>query len=317
MLTCNIVIKTTSNGKKKQLIIKRNYADIENKKVYGRISMSFKIVIDSCGELPDELKRDERFESVPLTLIVGDTYEKADDGNFDQREFLDAVAACPTCPKSACPSPERYMEAYNAPVDRIYAITLSSKLSGSYNSAVLGKNLYHETYGEKNIYVVDSRSASCGQTQIAFKIMEWENEGRSFEEITQLAEEFVKDMSTYFVLNNLDTLRKNGRLSRVKAVVASTLSIKPVMAGDDGSIVQLAQCIGMKKGLAKMVEIALKNATNPENRTLMITHCNNPKGAESVRQMMEEGAGFKQVVVMDTAGISSMYANDGGIIMTL
>ena len=207
--------------------------------------MSYKIVVDSCCELPGELKKDPRFEIVPLTLIVGEDYEKPDDENFNQREFLDAVAACPKCPKSACPSPERYMEAYKTQAQHVYAVTLSSQLSGSYNSAVLGKNLYHDSYGEKDIYVVDSRSASCGETQLAYKIMEYEEAGLSFEEITEKIEQYVKEMNTYFVLENLETLRKNGRLSRVKALVASTLNIKPLMGADNGSIIQLGQGIGM------------------------------------------------------------------------
>lgn len=279
--------------------------------------MSYKIVVDSCCELPEKLKKDPRFESVPLTLIVGDSYEQPDDETFNQREFLDVVAACPTCPKSACPSPERYLEAYRTEAEHVYAVTLSSQLSGSYNSAVLGKNLYHDAYGEKDIYVVDSRSASCGETQLAYKIMEYEEAGLSFAEITEKIEQYVKEMNTYFVLENLETLRKNGRLSRVKAFVASTLNIKPLMGADNGSIIQLGQGIGMKKALAKLVDAAVSNAKDAQTRRLMITHCNNPSGAESVRKNIEERLNVKEVVIMDTAGISSMYANDGGVIVTL
>lgn len=279
--------------------------------------MSYKIVVDSCCELPEQLKKDSHFEIVPLTLIVGDSYEKEDDENFDQKEFLKIVAECPTCPKSACPSPERYMKAYQTEADHVYVVTLSSKLSGSYNSAVLGKSLYHENYGEKDIYVVDSKSASCGETQIAFKIVEWEDAGLSFDEITTKIEQFVKEMHTYFVLDNLETLRKNGRLSGVKALVASTLNIKPIMAGDDGAIVQIGQSVGIKKALAKMVEHAIKDLKDPEKKTLMITHCNNEARAISVKEQLLAKASFKDVVIMDTAGISSMYANDGGVILTV
>lgn len=279
--------------------------------------MSYKIVVDSCCELPEELKRDNRFESVPLTLIVGDVYEKEDDENFDQKEFLDIVAKSPVCAKSACPSPERYMQAYQTEADNVYVITLSSHLSGSYNSAVLGKNLYHEAHGEKNIYVVDSKSASCGETQIAFRLMELEEEGLSFEEIIEKIEEFVKNMNTYFVLDNLDTLRKNGRMSRVKAFVASTLSIKPVMGADDGTIIQRGQSVGIKKALAKMAELVVKEAEEPERKTLMITHCNAPERAQSVKEQIEARLPVKNILIMDTAGLSSLYANDGGVIVTL
>lgn len=278
--------------------------------------MSYKIVVDSCCELPEELKHDPRYEIVPLTLIVGDSYERLDDDGFDQKEFLQTVAECPVSPKSACPSPEKYMEAYRTDADHVYVVTLSSKLSGSYNSAVLGKNLYHETYGEKQIYVVDSRSASCGETQIAMQIARWEDEGMGYEEITEKIEKFTDEMHTYFVLDNLDTLRKNGRLSGVKALVASTLSIKPVMAGDQGSIVQLGQSVGIKKALAKMVDHVIRDVADPEKKCLMITHCNNPERANSVKEQILAKVKFKDVLIMDTAGISSMYANDGGVIVT-
>ncbi|MBD9150740.1 MAG: DegV family protein [Lachnospiraceae bacterium] len=278
--------------------------------------MSYKIVVDSCCELPEELKHDPRYEIVPLTLIVGDSYERLDDDGFDQKEFLQAVAECPVSPRSACPSPEKYMEAYRTDADHVYVVTLSSKLSGSYNSAVLGKNLYHETYGEKQIYVVDSRSASCGETQIAMQIARWEDEGMGYEEITEKIEKFTDGMHTYFVLDNLDTLRKNGRLSGVKALVASTLSIKPVMAGDQGSIVQLGQSVGIKKALAKMVDYVVRDVVDAEKKCLMITHCNNPERANSVKEQILAKVKFKDVLIMDTAGISSMYANDGGVIVT-
>ena len=278
--------------------------------------MSYKIVVDSCCELPEELKHDPRYEIVPLTLIVGDSYERLDDDGFDQKEFLRAVAECPVSPRSACPSPEKYMEAYRTDADHVYVVTLSSKLSGSYNSAVLGKNLYHETYGEKQIYVVDSRSASCGETQIAMQIARWEDEGMGYEEITEKIEKFTDGMHTYFVLDNLDTLRKNGRHSGVKALVASTLSIKPVMAGDQGSIVQLGQSVGIKKALAKMVDYVVRDVVDAEKKCLMITHCNNPERANSVKEQILSKVKFKDVLIMDTAGISSMYANDGGVIVT-
>ena len=279
--------------------------------------MSYKIVVDSCCELPEELKHDPRYEIVPLTLIVGDSYERLDDDGFDQKEFLRAVAECPVSPRSACPSPEKYMEAYRTDADHVYVVTLSSKLSGSYNSAVLGKNLYHETYGEKQIYVVDSRSASCGETQIAMQIARWEDEGMGYEEITEKIEKFTDGMHTYFVLDNLDTLRKNGRLSGVKALVASTLSIKPVMAGDQGSIVQLGQSVGIKKALAKMVDYVVRDVVDAEKKCLMITHCNNPERANSVKEQILSKVKFKDVLIMDTAGISSMYANDGGVIVAV
>ena len=278
--------------------------------------MKYKIVVDSCCELPKQYKQDERFQIIPLGIEVGD-YFILDDESFNQKEFLEKVAACPQCPKSSCPSPERFMEAYHCEAEEVFVVTLSSHLSGSYNSAELGRNLYHEKYGEKKIHVVDSESASCGETQLAMRLMRYKEAGLSFEETVKKIEVFKRKMRTYFVLDNLETLRKNGRLSGVRALVASTLNIKPVMIGNLGVIEQKGQAIGINKALAKLADNIVADVTHPEKRTLMISHCNCPQRAEYVRTLMEKRASYKNVVILDTAGISSMYANDGGVIVTL
>lgn len=279
------------------------------------VDMSYKIVVDSCCELPDSLLQDKRFERVPLGLEVGE-YSIWDDENFNQAEFLRKVAEYPKCPKSACPSPERFMESYHETAEHVYAVTLSSHLSGSYNSAQLGKQLYLEKYGEKQIHVVDSESASGGETQIALKIMELEESGFPFEKIVEKIEAFRDSIHTYFVLDNLETLRKNGRLSGVKALVASTLSIKPVMGSNKGEIIQKSQTIGIKKALNKMAELAASEVKKAEERRLIITHCNARERAEQVKRMILEKVSFKECLIMDTRGVSSMYANDGGVIVT-
>lgn len=279
--------------------------------------MRYKIVVDSCCELPDEYKNDPRFERVPLTLEVGE-YRILDDETFDQREFLNKVAAYPKCPKSACPSPERYKNAYTSDAEHIYCITLSSHLSGSYSSAVLGKSLYEEEFGKKDIYVCDSESASIGETQLAMKIMEWEEEGvMSFSQIVKKLEAFRSAMSTYFVLDNLDTLRKNGRLTGVKALIASTLSIKPVMGADRGVIIQKGQAVGIKKALIKMADTIVSEGKNLESKVLYISHCNCPSRAALMKDLLLARAKFRNVKILDTAGVSSMYANEGGVIVAI
>lgn len=278
--------------------------------------MSYKIVADSSCEFPKELQNDSRYENVPLGLEVENELI-LDDKSFNQIEFLEKLAASSQCPKSYCPSPEKFMEAYRTEAENVFVFTLSSKLSGSYNSAELGRQLYMETYGEKNIFVCDSESASGGETQLALRAAQWSEEGLSFQEICQRLTEYRDNLKTFFVLNNLETLRKNGRLVGVKALVASTLSIKPVMGSDKGEIIQVGQAIGIKKALAKMVEIIVKEATYTEKKMLIITHCNCLERAESVKQMLLKRLQFEKAIIMDTSGLSSMYANDGGVIVTL
>ncbi len=278
----------------------------------------YKIVVDSCGELPEELKQDGRFETVSLELEV-EGVRIRDDETFDQADFLKRVKESPKCPKSSCPSPEEYMESYKGEAEHVYVVTLSAELSGSYNSAILGKNLFEEEYpDEKQIYVFNSRSASIGETLIAIKVQEYEEAGCSFEEVVEKVEAYIDSMNTFFVLETLETLRKNGRLSNLKAFLANTLNIKPVMgATKEGLICQLDQARGMNKALEKMVQSMISKTKDCENKILAISHCNCPERAKAVKEKVEQLVTFKKIIVIDTAGISSMYANDGGVIMAV
>ena len=243
-----------------------------------------------------------------------------DDATFDQQDFLKKVKESPVGPKSSCPSPERYMEAFKGEAEHIYVVTLSKELSGSYNSAVLAKNLYEEEYGKekKQIYVFNSRSASIGETLIGIRVQECEEAGMEFDKIVEVVEAYIGTQHTYFVLETLETLRKNGRLSNLKAFVANALNIKPVMGSTpEGSICQLAQARGMNKALKKMVEEAISKVDDSGERILAISHCNCPMRAESVKEEIERITKFKKIIIADTAGISSMYANDGGVIIAV
>lgn len=280
--------------------------------------MKYKIVIDSCGELLDEWKSDERIESVPLTLTVGGEDIVDDYRTFDQADFLKKVAECPDCPKSACPSPERYMRAFDCEAEHIYAITISSELSGSYNSACLGKELLPEDKPDKKVHVFNSRSASCGETLIAMKIQECEEAGMAFEEVVEAVEKYMREQNIFFVLENLETLRKNGRLSTMKAPVAGALKIKPVMGRTpEGTICQVDQARGMNKALIKPVDYLVGSTVDSENKVLAISHCNCAARAEVIKEAIQEKMKVAKVVIRDTSGLSTMYANDGGVIVSI
>ena len=279
--------------------------------------MSFHIVADSCCELTADMKKRGNIEIAPLTLEVGGE-SILDDETFDQKYFLKRVAECPECPKSACPSPDYFRKSFLNGAERCYAVTLSAQLSGSYNSAVLGANLAQEENEDLKIHVFNSRSASIGETLIVKKIVECEEAGMSFERVVETVELYISTQHTYFVLENLETLRKNGRLSKTKALVASALKIKPVMgATSEGDIVQLDQARGINKALMKMVDAIVNDAQHVENKTLAISHCNCPERAEMVKEALLERLAVQDVFVLDTQGVSSMYANDGGIIIVL
>ena len=240
-----------------------------------------------------------------------------DDETFDQKEFIKVVKEYPECPKSACPSPEMFKEAYCCEEENVFVITLSAALSGSYNSAVLAKSLYEEEYGKKNILVLDSKSASSGQLNIAMYIRELCDQGLEFDEICEKAAAYRDRMNTYFVLESLDTLKKNGRLTGLQAFFATKLNIKPVMGADNGTIIKLDQARGIQKALQRMAEIAVKEAGTTKDKRLVIAHCNAPERAQFMKEKLCSMAEFKEVVITDTCGVSTVYASDGGVILAL
>ena len=277
--------------------------------------MSFHIVCDSCTDLTEEDLKKGCYTLVPLTLLV-DGEEIIDDETFDQADFLAKVAASKEAVKSACPAPESYMEAYSK-ADDIYVVTLSAELSGSYNSAVLGKNLYEEENGTKNIHVVNSRGAATTQVLIARKLNEYASQGMPFEEVVDKIEEYTTSLRTYFVLETLEVLRKNGRLSRLSATIAGALNIKPVMIGTrDGVIQKAAQARGMKKALAKMVAHIGSEGRDLTRRQFVISHCNCYERAVYVKELIKKHLHAEDVDIVDTKGVSSLYACDGGIIVS-
>ena len=277
--------------------------------------MDYLVAVDSCGELTPEMKADGHFVSIPLTINV-QGYHIVDDETFDQKDFLERVARSPEPPKSACPSPELYRKAFETDADHLYAVTLSAELSGSCSSAQLGKALCLEEHPEKKIHVFNSRSASIGETLIAMKIREYEQQGCSFEEVVDKVEAYIDSQVTWFVLESLEALRKNGRLSNLKAVVASVLNIKPVMMSTEtGNIQQLTQVRGINRALSRMIDNIIETVKSPAERIIAISHCNCPERAAMVRDELMKRGRFKQAIVIDTQGISSLYASDGGIIV--
>ena len=279
--------------------------------------MIYKIIGDSCMDLTEETKRDTHFQLIPLTLQVDDAHI-IDDETFDQASFLDRVRRSEGCPKSACPSPEAFKKAYEGEEEMVFVVTLSQHLSGTFNSARLGKEMYEEEHGsDKKIYVFSSDSACAGETLIALKIHQLAEAGASFEEIVAKTQDFLNHMDTYFVLETLDFLKKNGRLTGLASFLATALNIKPVMGADHGVIIKLDQTRGIDRAVRKMCDTLIERVKNPEEKILAITHCNCRQRAEAARDYVLKRIRVKDVYLVDAAGVSSLYAGDGGLVMSI
>ena len=279
--------------------------------------MKFRVAMDSAGELQEAFKGKDEYRIVPLTLMIGDE-EIIDDGTIDQKVLIKKIADSPTCAKTACPSPEAYFREYDCGAEHVYGVTISAELSGSFQSAVIARDMYLDKYPDAKIHVFNSRSTSVGETMIVHMITQMEAEGVPFEEIVETIEAWNDEKLTYFTLDNLETLRKNGRLSRLKALAATVLKIKPLCIGNhEGIIEQIDQARGSNKALIKMVDHIVEGTANPEKKLLGISHCNCYERAVMVRDAILKRMHVKEVILQETGGLSTVYANDGGIIVVI
>ena len=276
------------------------------------------ILADSCCDLSPELLKKTQARVAPLTITIDDTHY-VDDGTVDIPPYLAAMKASKNPVRSACPSPDLYAEDIKAADDDCFIITLSSKLSGSHNAAVLGVQLAEEDMPEKKVHVFDSESASAGETYLALMIHDLIAAGKSFEQIVETVEEKIRSMHTLFVLDSLGNLVKNGRISKTVALLANVLSIRLLMSDDGhGAIKNISKARGIKGALTQMVETCRKHTEGlaAASQRLVISYCNCPERARQVRDMIREKCpAIGEIVMTPTSALSSMYANDGGVVI--
>lgn len=276
--------------------------------------MSFKIIVDSCCDLTPAQLREECFVKVPLTIRVGG-HTIVDDDTFDQGELLWRMKESETAPQSACPSPMQYLEAFDCGADDLYVVTLSALLSGSHNAAAQARSIWLEDHPGANVHIFNSCSASAGEVLVALRIQELAQSGMDFTTVVDQVSRYINEMQTYFVLETLDNLRKAGRLTRVQSIVTGALHIKLLMgATPEGEICKKGQAMSVKQALNKMVALMADDLKHVGKR-LSIVHCNCLERAFYVKELAMKQCRFDEILVSDTGGISTMYANDGGIVV--
>lgn len=277
--------------------------------------MAIQIIADSSNEMNEEIMKEYPVSIVPFKLYL-DGVEKIDDENLDVIKFIDDMVNSKLLPKSACPSPEDFMNQIKSDCDS-YIVTISSRLSGTYNSAMLAKNLYLEDFKEKFIHVFDSKSASIAETLVSIRIHELSRLGHTKNDLVDKVENYIGEMKTFFVSESLDNLMKNGRVSKFKGTLATALKIKPIMrANDEGEIEMIDKARGTTKAYNRLAEIIEENAVNQEEKIIAISHVNNLERANWLKGEMEKRCKFKKIIVLQTQGLSSLYCDNQGVIVS-
>jgi len=273
--------------------------------------MKYQILVDSASDLKNDYIKDENigFKVIPLTILTGDKeYIDNDEINIDNL-LEDMHAAKKT--SSACPSPESFLQEFDK-ADYTFIVTITAKLSGCYNAAVVAKNSYSKP---ENVHVVDSKATSGTEILIVDKLVKLINEGKEFNEIVDEIEKFKNKKSLHFILQKFDNLVANGRMSKIAGLIASKLIIRPICIAEEGEIKVVKKVFGIKNAFAKMIEMIKEKCTNPSEETLIISHCKADEEAEQVKSDIQKVCNFKEIRIVPMKGLCSYYALEKGVIV--
>lgn len=276
--------------------------------------MKYGIIVDSGCDLK-ELKSDVEIQyvRVPLTLRVGEK-EFVDNNLLDIESFMREMESYSGATSSAAPAPMEWYDAYMQ-AEEVFAITLTGALSGSYNSAIVARDMVLEEHPSKKICVLDSKSAGSGLALLALKLQELIEQGLAFEQIEEEIKKYQKNMQLFFILESFANLIKNGRISKLAGSVAGILGIKVLCgASEKGTIEILKKCRGKLTVYEKMIQ-EMENQGFHGGRVI-ISHCFQEKIVKIVTDMIREKFPQCEIVIMPTGGLCSYYAERGGMILT-
>lgn len=275
----------------------------------------YKIISDSSCDLNKDEIKNMNVSYVPFKITI-DGKEYVDDNNFNLSEFLNHMKNSPNPIKTSCPAPFEYMQEIEKNKDKdIYLVTISSKLSGSFNAAQVAAEEAREKYPGIKIGLVDSKSASAGQTRTVLKLLDYLKEDSTFEETMDKIKEFIDSQITMFVLESLQNLIKNGRIKKSAGLIANVLNIRPIMKSNDGEIELYEMNRGMKKSLERLALAVGKEKKDNSNNIICISHVDAKERADNLAQRFRELYKPKDIIVRQTNGLSAGYADIGGIVV--
>ena len=274
-----------------------------------------RIVTDSSCDLNKDIVEKYNIEIVPLNVAFGD--DMYVDGEIEKDEFYKMMANSPVLPKTSCPSPERFMRSYEGEADEILVITLASKLSGTYSTAVLAKNMFEEEYPNKKVTVIDTETGSIGQGLLIVKAAQLAEEGKSLDEIVNIIESIKKDVVFYGSLETLENVIKGGRINALAGKLINALNFKVIVKIGNGEVKPCDKARGDNNSMKKVVENVCDSIQEGEVKSLAIAHANCLDKALKVKEMMLKNHDFESIMISDLGAVMGTYTSKGAVLISV
>lgn len=278
--------------------------------------MTWKIAADSSCDIRDGIEPlpGLAFDIVPLKIRVG-VLEFVDDCRLDLADMKQALKGFDGPTSSACPSPDEWARAFED-ADCSVAVTMTSALSGTFNSAVVGRRMALEKDPGKKILVLDTKSTGGQMVLLIKKLRELIAQNLPFEEVARQAVAYNRTLRLLFTLSTFDNLVKNGRMNKLVGIVASKLGIRIVAgASREGKIEVLYKVRGQSRALDTLVAEMKRHKPDLGDGEVVVSHCNNLLGVRYLEEEIHKAFPNARVTVMETQGLTSYYAEETGILV--
>ncbi len=271
--------------------------------------MNYKIVVDSSADLLE--MAGVSLANAPLKITTAER-EFVDDADLDVAEMVEYLRHYNGRSYTACPSAGEWIDAFGE-AENIFCITITSNLSGSYNSAVVAKNDYESNHPGRRVEVLDSWSTGPEMVLMAEKIVELMGQGVDFDEICAQVRDYAEQAQLLFALGSVNNLANNGRVNPAVAKIAGVLGIRMVGKATEGVLDVLSKCRGEKRTYQELVD--KMSALGYQGGKVRISHCFNPAAAETVSGMILEKWPQAEVRSYPARGLVSFYAERNGLLI--
>lgn len=279
--------------------------------------MSTVIITDSCSDLPIEFIESKNIPIISMTYhFKGKEYEDDFGKTISYGDFYDTVREG-ELPTTSQVNVYKYMEEFKKHTDEgksVIYIGFSSALSGSLNNAVLAKEMIIKENKNADITVIDSRSASTGEGMIVYNAIKMLENGKQKNEIVNWIEENKLKVNHWFTVNDLNHLKRGGRVSGAAAFIGTVLDIKPVLHVDDeGRLIPVTKVKGRKKSLRMLADKFKSMAVNPESQTVFISHGDCAEDAEHLKKLIMEENNVGGIIITNIGPIVGAHSGPGTV----
>ncbi|KEI17384.1 DegV family protein [Clostridium haemolyticum] len=277
----------------------------------------YKILTDSCCDLPIDYLINNNVNYVSLTYRLDDKEYYDDFGkSVKYTEFYNYMRKG-NIPKTSQVNPQSFYNAFKDILDKkedILYICVSSGLSGTYNSANIAKNMILDEYKDSKIEIIDGLTASLGQGLMVMKAVEMKNQGMNLEQVAEKLENIRYKLNTYITVDDLNHLKKGGRISNTAALFGAVLHIKPILTlNDEGKVISILKVKGKKNLIRKLTEIVCEKIINPEQEEICICHADSKIEAEKLKESILKKIQVKNVIINDIGPVVGTYGGPGAL----